>query len=412
MAKKFRGSFGKTAKKYYLKEKRNLYLEFIASSLVITMLVIGAIIALFYGDKLNSEDLPNQPPNLYVFQKLFYYPSETEKPKNSERDIYDDFGGPIGDESSNGKVNVFVSKPKLTAVIGKEYQYHPKSRDKIKNLKLSIAPSGMRIDSNSGEIKWIPKVSDIGVHDIKIEGINKNAQKAIQRFSIHVSRHLHILGTDTRGRDVLFCLIIGSRWAVLAGTIAVLTSMLLGLSLGGIAGYYGGWIDNVISLFINLFAAFPALLLIFLAAAISHYSLYVVMFTVGLAAFPRIAMAIKTKVKSLKENQYIEAAKELGLRDIEILWKDIIWYNSRNIIVDYIMNGFAFAIIIEVTLSYLRLGEQKYVSWGNMLLEGKNRFQYNNEAWLFFLPVITIIMAILSFYLLSDSINKLSKIRK
>jgi peptide/nickel transport system permease protein len=153
--------------------------------------------------------------------------------------------------------------------------------------------------------------------------------------------------------------------------------------------------------------------LLFLAAVIFRYNIFWIMAVVGVIWFPRVANAVKARVRSLKERQFVEASRELGLRDWEILWRDIVWLNARPQLLLQASYGFVFAIIVEVTLSYLRLGIQvPTVSWGNLLYEGKNQMVVHDAYWPVVLPAVAIIVSISAFYLIADGISRLYEVSR
>jgi len=151
--------------------------------------------------------------------------------------------------------------------------------------------------------------------------------------------------------------------------------------------------------------------LIFLTGAIFNFNIYAMMAVLGVVLFPRNALQIKNKVLSLKENQFIEAARELGMSDRRILLKDILWHNARTPVLSFCFQIMAFAILIEVTLSYLNLGiKEPDVSWGKMIFDHRSMIQ-EQKLWPLFFPAVTIFLSVAAFYLLADGLNKRNKIR-
>jgi len=180
--------------------------------------------------------------------------------------------------------------------------------------------------------------------------------------------------------------------------------------MGGVAGYHGGRIDDALTYVARLVEAFPALVLIFLAVAIFNFNIYLVMVAVGVIWFPSVANAIRAKVLFFKAQQFIEASQELGLEDRQILWWDIVWHNVKPLLFTQISYGFARAILIEVTLSYLQMGVVG-ASWGHMLLEGMNAMLDHGASWVIFFPALAIVVAVVGFYLVGDAVNRMYQIK-
>ena len=210
-------------------------------------------------------------------------------------------------------------------------------------------------------------------------------------------------------------LVLGTRWTVGPGLIAVSVSLLLGLLLGGLAGYYEGRVDAALGYITHLSEAFPALVLLFLAAVIFHYDQYglaPVMVVLGIVLAPGVAREVKAKVKTLKAQQFIEASQELGLSDAHILWKDIVWYNARSLLLSRAFYGFALAIALEVTLSYLRLGIQEPGgSWGIMIFSGRDLLN-SHGYWLLFFPAVATVLAMAGYFLLGNGLVQMLRTKK
>jgi peptide/nickel transport system permease protein len=383
---------------------------------VLALLLLGNLVACVKNKSLRQEDWPYSPPQWRFLQRLLFRPIDTKTaPLIADPFTFglDHFTDDNARENAGEKKATITSVPAYAAVVGKPYHYRVEISGDSANFEFQLrtAPSGMNIDHVSGEITWTPLAEEVGKHEIKIIAANQQGVGVQQSYSVYATKSSHAWGTDVRGRDLLAAITLGSKWTLLPGLVAVSIATLLGLTLGGFAGYYGGRIDAGLGYLSSLSEALPSLVLIFLAAAIFHFNIYPVMAVVGLIRAPRLANAIRGKVLSLKAQQFIEASRELGLSDAQILWKDIVWYNARPLLLTQISYGFAFAILLEVTLSYLNFGVQApQVSWGNMLAEGRGRLLHN-EFWLFFFPSAAIVGASLGFYLLGDGVNRIYKIK-
>ena len=372
-------------------------------------LIIGNVVALTFNQTLNQEDIAYQPPTWVPLQRLLYHPASTQV------SFYDGASSGAGlfdlweQAQTPEEVDTFriKSEPVYTAVIDQPYRYTLKLENSPKEWSLVLleAPWGMNVKDQ--QVNWVPKKEQTGRHQVEILAQSAEGYGSVQKFELIVSEMAHPFGTEMRGRDLFASLILGCRWSLLPGLVAVSVSLLFGLWIGGYAGYYGQRLDALLSSSMQLTTALPALVLLFLTAVIFRSNIYAVMAMLGFLQFPKVAMAVKQKVLVMKSQQFIEAARELGLSDRTILWKEIIWANMRPMLLILISYGFAFAILIEVSLSYLKLGIQTpMVSWGNLLFEGKDRILYQ-EYWPVVLPSLAILFSVTGFYLLGDSINRI-----
>jgi ABC-type dipeptide/oligopeptide/nickel transport system permease subunit len=384
---------------------------------VLALLLLGNLVSCAQITSLPQKegDWPHTPPHWRFLQRLLYQPSDTKTGPVTASDDgfnFDPFTNGSALPDTSPSQFTIISLPAYTAVASEFYRYQVEVSESPANLKFQLrnAPPGMQIDNESGAVQWTPSTDQVGKHRVEIVAFDGQHRSVMQEYSVYVAKRSHPFGTDARGRNLIAALALGSQWTLLPGLIAVAVATIFGTILGGLGGYHGGRIDSVLSYISGLWEAFPALVLIFLAAAIFHFNIYPVMAVVGLVRSPIVAKAIKGKVLSLKAQQFVEATKELGLSDHQILWKEIIWHNARPLLLTQISYGFAFAILVEVTLSYLNFGVQiPLVSWGNMLSEGRTRLY--DELWLFFFPVVAIVLTVIGFYLLGDGVNRVYKIK-
>jgi len=209
------------------------------------------------------------------------------------------------------------------------------------------------------------------------------------------------LGTDKYGRDLLSRLLIGARISFSIGIVAVTISLIIGLLLGAIAGYYGGFIDSIIMWLINVTWSIPTILLVIAITVSLGKGLWQIYVAVGLTMWVEVARVVRGQTKSIKNLQYIEAAKVLGLPDFQIITKHII----PNIIGPVIVisaSNFAASILIESGLSFLGLGAQPPTpSWGIII---KNHYNYivTGKAYLAVIPGTLIVLLVLSFMIIGN----------
>lgn len=213
----------------------------------------------------------------------------------------------------------------------------------------------------------------------------------------------HIFGTDEFGRDIYTRVIYGTRVSLQIGLIAVGISLVIGVVLGAIAGYYGGVIDHIISGVTDIAWAFPTTLLAIAIIASLGPSLVNLMISVALVYWSGYARLVRGEFLSLKEQEFVEAARALGYSDLRIIFKHILPNATAPAIVLTTLS-IPKAIIVESSLSFLGLGAQPPTpSWGSIMNSGK---EYLIEApWIALFPGIMIALIVLGFNLLGDSLR-------
>jgi peptide/nickel transport system permease protein len=221
----------------------------------------------------------------------------------------------------------------------------------------------------------------------------------------------YLLGTDKYGRDLLSRLMAGSVVSLSVGAIAVLISLLVGLTLGLIAGYYRGIADQVIMWFTNVIWAIPTLILVMAITFAFGTGFWKVFLAVGLTMWVEVARIARGQVLSVREKEYVEAARALGFSEFRIIFKHILPNILSPIIVISAAN-FASAILIEAGLSFLGLGAQiPTPSWGNMIRE---HYAYitTDLAYLALVPGVMIMLLVLSFMLVGNGLRDALDVRE
>ena len=212
-----------------------------------------------------------------------------------------------------------------------------------------------------------------------------------------------LLGTDSTGRDLLVRIVYGARISLFVGIVTTLIAVILGVSIGLIAGYFGGFIDTILARFTDAVLAFPFVLLALALAAVFGPSLLLIVILITFFSWSGIARIVRGQTLSLKEKEYIEAARSLGAGPFRIMFFDIL----PNLLAPVLVVGTLYipnAVVFESTLSFLGLGIQPPTpSWGNMLADASNF--YNVAWWYIVFPALFLLITTLAFNLLGDGIR-------
>lgn len=213
----------------------------------------------------------------------------------------------------------------------------------------------------------------------------------------------HLLGTDELGRDLLSRIIWGSRVSLKVGFVAVGIAIMIGISIGAIAGFYGGRVDAVLMRFVDIMLAFPTFFLILAVIAILEPNIFTIMAVIGVTSWMDVARLVRAEFLSLKERDFVDAARAIGTSNIRLMFRHIL-PNALSPVFVAATFGVAGAILVESGLSFLGLGVQPPdPSWGNILTAGKDNIEI--AWWLSLYPGLAILITVLSYNLVGEGLR-------
>ena len=280
-------------------------------------------------------------------------------------------------------------------ILVKEY-IGDEDKPETRSYNIYEVVSGIKPVYKSGKVIIGQKALNAG------EAANLRFQDQIKAH--HIIKKTFWLGTDIYGRDILSRLILGARISLSVGVMAVIISLLIGITIGALAGYFGGWIDGALSWLMNILWSLPALLLVLAISFALGKGLWQIYVAVGLSMWVEVARLVRGQVISIKQTEYIEAARALGYGNTRIIIRHIL-PNIMGPILVMASSNFASAILLEAGLSFLGFGAQPPTpTWGGMIREHYG-YIIMDAAYLSIIPGLAIMLVVYAFNLITVALR-------
>ena len=211
-----------------------------------------------------------------------------------------------------------------------------------------------------------------------------------------------LLGTDNSGRDIAAQIFHGARISLLIGMVATIISVMIGITIGAFAGYYGDWVDTALMRVTEAFQTLPNFILLLVLVAVFGSTITTVTIAIGIVSWPASARLTRAEFLSLRNREFVQAGRTLGLRDVKLIFGEIL-PNALPPVIVYASVVMAIAILLESALAFLKLSDPNVASWGNLIGAGRDvlRVQWYVSA----IPGVAILVTVLAVSLVGQGLN-------
>ncbi len=210
------------------------------------------------------------------------------------------------------------------------------------------------------------------------------------------------LGTDQLGRDTLAGILFGARISLLIGVVATLISISIGIVIGALSGFFGGWVDDVLMRVTEAFQTIPSFVLLLTLVAIFGSSIQTIVIAIGVVSWTAPARMVRAEFMSLRAREFVDAARNLGVGNLSLIFREIL-PNALPPVIVFASVVMATSILMESALAFLNLGDPNFASWGNMI--GQGRAVLRTDWHCTVIPGIAILLTVLSFSLMGEGLN-------
>ncbi|GAB4408795.1 MAG: hypothetical protein OHK0053_35540 [Microscillaceae bacterium] len=392
---------------YYVKKRLLSNSPAVFGMIVIVLAVLVSILGYSimpdqtpYADE-RADQISKKPPGFKV--KMIRYRVNSEVPKRSFF-AWILFGQPS--EYKNIPIENYRIDDNTLSLI---YRIYGEGQDKrlplvdvirpvyVGNAKEMANPDNIDYDADSRKVRYADLEGKIRTLS-RVEVIAEFEKKGIIEKT-------YWMGTDNAGRDMLSRLLFGVRISLGIGLISVVISFLVGITLGSLAGFFGGWVDNLILWFMTVVWSIPGIMLVIAISLALGRGIFVAFVAIGLTTWVEIARVVRGQIMSVKQKQYVEAARALGMRSHRIILVHIM-PNILGPLIVILTSNFASAILTEAGLSFLGLSAQPpMASWGVMVNEGFGFITTDGGFYLVLFPSLCIAMMVLAFNLFGNGLR-------
>ena len=293
--------------------------------------------------------------------------------------------------------------PSPSAVIGATYRFTPTTTRTVREWTATGRPEELQLDPVTGVLSGTPRT--LGRYDLVLSARIADDTVLTRSLTLYVDDHALLLGADRFGDDVFQSLLRSTRVLLLPGLLTALIGVGLGTLFGAWAGFYGGAARTILTSLTSAVQSLPGLMLVFVAASASDLNRWVITAVIGVILLPETAQGVAERVERFRRRDFVDAARELGMRDGMILWNEIVWHNARDFILHRATNAWIFAMLMDVTLSYVGLVDGQTSTLGGMLRSGRAALTGGSSGAEAFAALSGILFVVATFTLLDRGVR-------